>query len=184
MRLLTAFFLRCWVVRQGRRGSCRCMLTSPLLRCANVGSLLLASNTLRNVAKMSAATFEVDPEYPGTAVDRRPAARALMPHMPLRHPHRLVHRIGCGPAWSAPNLSPPTSSRWSGRTHARGTCGPQVRLLEAWPERSRHLARSFCGPLGCATSQTCRPARATLATPSTTTTIATRLACSATWRTT
>ena len=54
------------------------MLTSPLLRCANVGSLLLASNALRNVAKMSAAAFEVDPEYPGTAVGRRPAARALV----------------------------------------------------------------------------------------------------------
>ena len=52
----------------------RCML----LRCANVGSLILASNALRNVAKMSAAAFEVDPEYPGTAVGRRPAARALM----------------------------------------------------------------------------------------------------------
>ena len=52
-----------------------------LLRCANVGSLLLGSNALRNVAKMSAAALEVDPEYPGTAVGRRPAARALTLYM-------------------------------------------------------------------------------------------------------
>ncbi|EOD09060.1 hypothetical protein EMIHUDRAFT_452954 [Emiliania huxleyi CCMP1516] len=45
-----------------------------LLRCANVGSLLLASNALRNVAKMSAAAFEVDPEYPGTAIGRMRAS--------------------------------------------------------------------------------------------------------------
>ena len=51
--------------------------TYMLLRCANVGSLLLASNALRNVAKMSAAAFEVDPEYPGTAVGRRPQSPLL-----------------------------------------------------------------------------------------------------------